>query len=184
MLKHLAAIRHIRWWEDAAAGSPVKDLVRIFKDMRVRFQGLKPLSVWAIEFLCHFCMVHTANRQTLPMGPTFLRVLQLLAAGVFLPGSIGLADPCDIPSNFLSNITFEEMDSLCSTAQTLVRVISHGGHARVMGTSPENIDVTVTPTYYMVDGERVVVTPLDKAYDPTLMTTQKPAGQEAKAAAH
>lgn len=28
-----------------------QDLVRVFKDMRIRYQGLKALNVWAIEFL-------------------------------------------------------------------------------------------------------------------------------------
>lgn len=48
---NMAAIRHSRWFEENATQSSVKVLVRIFKDMKKRYEGFQGLSVWAIELL-------------------------------------------------------------------------------------------------------------------------------------
>lgn len=60
----------------------------------------------------------------------FRRSLQLLAAGVFLPGAVGVIDPCESGQvRAHSVLTLEEQDLLCSTAQTLLRTLAHGNVA-------------------------------------------------------
>ena len=55
------------------------------------------------------------------------RSLQLLSSGIFLPGAVGVIDPCEsghVRSH--SVLGLEEQDLLCLTAQTLLRCLAHG----------------------------------------------------------
>ena len=57
----------------------------------------------------------------------YRRALQLLAAGCFLPGSVGIVDPCESGQiRAHSVLGLEEQDLLCSTAQTILRALAHG----------------------------------------------------------
>lgn len=124
--------------------------------MRTRIKGLEPLSPWMIDLLAHFSVLNTPNRQALPVNLAFRRVIQLLAAGFFLPGSCGKSLPCNLalllafPNDGLSLsgildpcevgairvhmvMTMEQEDMLCVTAQNLLRVLSHGGYNSILG---------------------------------------------------
>ncbi len=51
VMRHLAAIRHARWFDENANHTTVKVLVRLLKDMRRRFPGFKVLNVWMVQML-------------------------------------------------------------------------------------------------------------------------------------
>jgi len=157
----LAAIRHCRWFEEHASHSSIKVLVRLLKDMTKRFDGFKALTPWIIDLLAHHCVMTTTTRQPLPVNEAFRRCLRLLSAGFFLPGSAGIVDPCETGHVRVHTVmSLEQQDRVCYTAQTLLRVLSHGGYKKVIGI--EN-DPCIT-THVSILGD-VVVTPSDPAYE-------------------
>uniref|UniRef100_A0A915DXX9 DZF domain-containing protein n=1 Tax=Ditylenchus dipsaci TaxID=166011 RepID=A0A915DXX9_9BILA len=144
---NMATIRHARWFEEHATHSSVKLLIRILKDIKKRFDGFKNLNIWCIELLSHYCVMHTRNRSPLPLASAFKRFFQILATGMLLPTSPSLVDP--------------DMDNICSTAQTLLRVILHGGAEQVLGMDAKSV---VNVASELTVWNNVVVTPLEKAY--------------------
>ncbi|KFQ03900.1 Interleukin enhancer-binding factor 2, partial [Leptosomus discolor] len=130
----LAAIRHARWFEENASQSTVKVLIRLLKDLRIRFPGFEPLTPWILDLLGHYAVMNNPTRQPLALNIAYRRCLQILAAGLFLPGSVGITDPCE-SGNFRVHtvMTLEQQDMVCYTAQTLVRILSHGGYRKILG---------------------------------------------------
>lgn len=157
---HLAAVRHSRWFEGNAHHSSIKVLIRLLRDLRKRFDGLEPLSPWMLDLLAHNAILNNPGRQALPINVAYRRCLQLLAAGLFLPGSASINDPCEASNMRVHTaMTLEQLDQVCLTAQTLLRVLAHGGYKRILeGNSP---DITSDTSVW----EDVVVSPLDKAYE-------------------
>ncbi|MED6240319.1 Interleukin enhancer-binding factor 2, partial [Ataeniobius toweri] len=82
----------------------------------------------------HSAVMNNPSRQPLSLNVAYRRCLQMLAAGLFLPGSVGITDPCE-SGNFRVHtvMTLEQQDMVCFTAQTLVRVLSHGGYRKILG---------------------------------------------------
>lgn len=73
------------------------------------------------------------NKQTLPIQIAYRRVIQLLAGGLFLPGSAGIIDPCESGNVRIQTLlSLEQQDTLCMTAQHLVRIMAHGGFIAVL----------------------------------------------------
>ncbi|XP_072864468.1 interleukin enhancer-binding factor 2 isoform X3 [Chlorocebus sabaeus] len=99
----LAAIRHARWFEENASQSTVKVLIRLLKDLRIRFPGFEPLTPWILDLL----------------------------------------------------------DMVCYTAQTLVRILSHGGFRKILGQEGDASYLASEISTW--DG--VIVTPSEKAYE-------------------
>ncbi|KAM6365249.1 interleukin enhancer-binding factor 2 isoform 1-T1 [Pluvialis apricaria] len=206
----LAAIRHARWFEENASQSTVKVLIRLLKDLRIRFPGFEPLTPWILDllvsarggrccarracaslgsgikqilaapeqelrFLCfpliltpsfllqgHYAVMNNPTRQPLALNIAYRRCLQILAAGLFLPGSVGITDPCE-SGNFRVHtvMTLEQQDMVCYTAQTLVRILSHGGYRKILG---QEGDASYLASE-MSTWDGVIVTPSEKAYE-------------------
>ncbi|EDW84985.1 uncharacterized protein Dwil_GK12843 [Drosophila willistoni] len=131
---HLAAIRHTRWFEENAHHSSIKVLIRILKDLTKRFDAFSPLSPWMLDLIAHLAIMNNPSRQALPINLAFRRVFQLLAAGLFLPGSAGITDPTE-PGHIRVHtaMSLEQQDACCYTAQTLLRVLAHGGYKHILG---------------------------------------------------
>jgi len=161
---HLAAIRHSRWFEENAHHSSIKVLIRLLRDLRNRFEGFEPLSPWMMDLLSHYAIMNTPTRQALPINLAFRRCLQLLAAGLFMPGSAGIQDPCEQGNiRVHTAMTLEQQDVVCLTAQTLLRVLAHGGFKQILGFEGNS---SIATSMSVWDG--VVVSPLDKAYEKPL----------------
>jgi len=157
---HLAAIRHSRWFEENAHHSTIKVLIRLLRDLRGRFQGFEHLSTWMIDLLAHYSVMNNPTRQALPINVAFRRALQLLSAGIFLPGSAGISDPCE--NGMLrvhTALDFSQQDVVCLTAQTLLRVLTHGGYKQILGLEG---NASIATEMSVWDG--IVVSALEKAY--------------------
>ncbi|KAK0162693.1 hypothetical protein PV327_006449 [Microctonus hyperodae] len=158
---HLDAIRHSRWFEQNAHHSSIKILIRLLRDLRSRFEGFEPLSPWMLDLLAHNAIMNNPGRQALPINQSYRRVLQLLSSGLFLPGSAGISDPCEAGNiRVHTAMTLEQQDLVCLTAQTLLRVLAHGGYRPLLeGGNKLAVEMSVWPG-------GVVASPLDKAYEP------------------
>jgi len=154
-----SAVRHSRWFEENAQQPTIKTLIRLLHDLRKRFTGFQPLTPWMLDLLAHYAILNNPGRQALPLTQSYRRVLQLLSAGFFLPGSAGISDPCD-HVRIHTVMTLEEQDLVCLTAQTLLRVLSHGGYKQILGIEGNS---SIASEMSVWDG--VVVNPLERAYE-------------------
>ncbi|XP_011210163.1 interleukin enhancer-binding factor 2 homolog [Bactrocera dorsalis] len=161
MQAHLAAIRHTRWFEENAHHSSIKVLIRILKDLTRRFDAFAPLSPWMLDLIAHLSIMNNPSRQALPINLAFRRVFQLLSAGLFLPGSAGITDPCE-PGHIRVHtaMTLEQQDVCCLTAQTLLRVLAHGGYKHILG-----LEGNTSIVREMSVWNGVVVSPLEPVYE-------------------
>ncbi|EDW67990.1 interleukin enhancer-binding factor 2 homolog [Drosophila virilis] len=161
MQSHLAAIRHTRWFEENAHHSSIKVLIRILKDLTKRFEAFSPLSAWMLDLIAHLAIMNNPSRQALPINLAFRRVFQLLSAGLFLPGSAGITDPTE-PGHIRVHtaMTLEQQDVCCYTAQTLLRVLAHGGYKHILG-----LEGNTSIVREMSVWNGVVVSPLKPVYE-------------------
>jgi len=156
-----SAVRHSRWFEENSQQPTIRTLIRLLHDLRRRFQGFSPLTPWMLDLLAHYAILNNPSRSALSLTAAYRRILQLLSAGFFLPGSAGIADPCEGGNVRVHTVmTLEEQDQVCLTAQTLLRVLSHGGYKQILGIEGNSSIATDMSVW---DG--VVVSPLERAYE-------------------
>ncbi|KAF8386344.1 hypothetical protein PRIPAC_75486 [Pristionchus pacificus] len=177
--KNQAAIYHAKRFEGFSATPEIRPVIRVFKAMRRRFPGLEPINIWAFESLIQYCLITTPSGFSLSAGPAFKRVLSMLSAGIFLPGSSGLGDPVDARFRLCDQLGFDEMDTACSTAQTLLRILCNGGAAVLLGTADKIPDISVEVT----DLNGICVAPLEKAYVPPVGGGEEKNGEASMEAA-
>lgn len=162
--KHWQAISHSRWFEESANQPPVKVLIRILRDVCSRFEGLNSLTPWMVDVLAHYSVTYRKPQQLLPANAAFKRVLQLLAGGLFLPGSTSIQDPCDNGQPLHAGLTLMQQDAICMTAQTLLRILCYGdGYKVILGLEPDDIGITTQ----MSEWDGVVVAPSNPAFEVT-----------------
>ncbi|XP_053201725.1 interleukin enhancer-binding factor 2 homolog [Panonychus citri] len=161
--KHMSAIRHARWFEESANLTTVKVLIRVLRDVCNRFDGFAALSPWMIDVLAHYSVTFRHHQQLLPLNCAFKRVLQLLAGGSFLPGSTGIPDPCENGTTSLhAGLTLVQQDSICMTAQTLLRILCYGeGYKVILGLEPDVYGITNNMSVW----DSVVVAPSNAAFE-------------------
>ncbi|CAD6196090.1 unnamed protein product [Caenorhabditis auriculariae] len=163
------SIRHAKWFAEVNSQYHLRDLVRVLKDVRQRHVGLHPLSVWALELLSLYCVTSTQNRQPLSLGHAFRRIIQVIATGIFLHGAPPLVDPTN-PLRIAFDLTLPEMDVVCLTAHTLLRIMNSGprGFRAVVGLDSvyANEDLTKEPKIW--DG--VLIAPGQPVFSEECMT--------------
>lgn len=148
--RHMSSIRHVRWFEDSANLTTIKVLIRILRDTTTRFEGLLMLSPWMIDVLAHYSVMFRHSEQLLSLGAAFKRVFQLLSSGLFIPGSTGIPDPCENGAITLHTpLTNSQMDRLCMTCQTLLRVLSKpSGFNVILGFEPDLMGITKNESFW------------------------------------
>lgn len=142
------AVNHTKWMEDTGDHS-MRVLVRLLKDIRRRIFGLQSLSSRMIEILASFSISNESNKAkhlNVSLPNALLRALQLISSGLFLPGSAGVPDPTisDARVN-LNDLSFAEMDSVCRSAQAILRLLHLNAYREVLfetSNSPGLDDVT------------------------------------------
>lgn len=171
----LAGIRHARWAEENASHPNVKALIRILKDFRRRFLGFNYLSPWHLDLLAFYAVMQNPSNQPLSLPTAFRRVIQVLSAGLFLPGSAGFIDPCE-PNNrrVHSSIPLLQKDEICCAAQTICRIIGQNRYSVLFdvqrGTSPMSPESLASlanklPGLEVLPSETVYVEPTSTSID-------------------
>uniref|UniRef100_A0AC34Q7R6 DZF domain-containing protein n=1 Tax=Panagrolaimus sp. JU765 TaxID=591449 RepID=A0AC34Q7R6_9BILA len=159
--QNLAMIRHARWFTEYCNQLTSKVLIRCLKDMKRRAEGWEKFSVWHIELLSHYSIHQTLDRHPLPLSHAFKRFLQLLSTGILLPGSPSLSDPCEKMFTLNECYDDETADAICASAQTMLRVLCHGGINTILGNDPKGVDITTDISIW----NGVIVTPLERVFD-------------------
>lgn len=162
-MQSLNSVKHARWFEENAANPTIRAIIRLMRDLQIRFEGLQPLTPWIIDLLSWYATMKNPKREALPLPVAFKRVFQLLSAGFFLPGSAGIIDPCEhSPSRVHTTMTLDQQDQVCYTFQTLLRILAHKGGLRQILGLEGNADIATAPSVWA----GVVVIPSSKAYEP------------------
>ncbi|KAF6199582.1 hypothetical protein GE061_007608 [Apolygus lucorum] len=170
--KHLSAIRHSRWFEENAQHTTVKVLIRLLRDLRNRYKGFEPLNPWMLDLLAHSSIMNNPSRQALPVNVAFRRVLQLLASGLFLPGSSSIADPFETNNIRIHTLlTLEQQDVVCLTAQTLIRILAVAGFKPIL----EGDSSLITESS---EWNGILISSLDKAYEKPVESSKDGDGED------
>jgi len=160
--KAVEAVKHANWFEIEASDNTIRALVRIMKDIKSRYKEYDPLNPWMLDLIAHHAVLSNPTGESVPLPKAFRRLLQILACGIFLPGSVGLTDPCASgPYRIHTTLTLEEQDQICMISQTLLRALAHGAIKRILALEEDDPisdvlllgDVVVTPSERVFHGQ-------------------------------
>ncbi|XP_014221179.1 zinc finger RNA-binding protein isoform X1 [Trichogramma pretiosum] len=132
-LEALAALRHAKWFQArATALHSCVMVIRIMRDLCNRVPTWGPLNPWALELLTEK-VLSTAGVPLSP-GAALRRLLECVAGGIILPGSPGLADPCEKdPVDAIGNITPQQREDITASAQHALRLVAFRQIHKVLG---------------------------------------------------
>lgn len=150
------SIKHVCWLRQKCSKETLI-LIRLFKDIRRRFKGFEHFNPWMMEVLLHYCsMVPNNLSSVVQLNDAFLRAFQLLSAGILLPGIIllyyfslrkrkfskkfsffsdskSILDPLEMRETPIQKyISSYNLDRICCTAQTLLRVMNYTNGLKVV----------------------------------------------------
>lgn len=129
----LRMVRHVRWFDEHVRHAGIRQLIRLIKDLKCREEAFQALNPWHLELLCHCASVPLHGGDIMPVAQSYKRVFQLLSAGLFLPGSIGIPDPCEEEEEGIHTMmTSSEQDQLAGVAQMMLRMLHHGAVQQVL----------------------------------------------------
>lgn len=147
--KNLVAINHVKWFEDNVKSNDIKNLIRLFKDVCLRFKEFSLFSPWMIIVLCHYSMTRTKNGHHLPIHIAFKRIFQLLSSGIFLPYSSGIIDPCEPKMPIHGKLSVYDQETITRHAQSLLRLLNYrSGYKYLFGLETKGVDVIESVTYW------------------------------------
>ncbi|CAI8043212.1 Interleukin enhancer-binding factor 2 homolog [Geodia barretti] len=131
----LRMIRHCRWWEEHTAHlKNARNLARLLKDLCRHVPGLRLLDPWHIELLSNCAVIPLVGDEPLSLVDSFKRVWQLLSAGLFLPGSIGIPDPCEeTDAGVHESLPIWAMDELTRNSQMILQMLHFGAYQEILG---------------------------------------------------
>ncbi|PIC28665.1 hypothetical protein B9Z55_020504 [Caenorhabditis nigoni] len=165
--------RHTSWFAAQANSlseenvQEYRALIRVLKDTRSRYSDFQHLSIWSLQYLAHYCLFKGPSRQKVNLGTAFRRFFELIAAGIFLPKAASLVDET-APNHCIGfDLTFQQRDSICQGAQTLVRIFATGndGYRTILGTHGTAADLTQTASTW----KGIEIRPALDAYKPGCM---------------
>ncbi|XP_058792021.1 zinc finger RNA-binding protein isoform X1 [Phymastichus coffea] len=132
-LEALAALRHAKWFQARATSlQSCVMIIRIMRDLCNRVPTWGPLNPWALELLTEK-VLSTAGVPLSP-GAALRRLLECVAGGILLPGSPGLADPCEKdPVDAIGNMTVQQREDITASAQHALRLVAFRQIHKVLG---------------------------------------------------
>jgi zinc finger RNA-binding protein len=132
-LNSLAELRHAKWFQARAAGRQYCVMViRILRDLCQRIPTWCPIPQFALELMVEKVL----GSVMLPLSPgdALRRVFEALAAGLLLPDSPGLLDPCEKePCDAAVVLTAQQRCDVTASAQHALRMIAFRQIFKVLG---------------------------------------------------
>ena len=124
-LTGLAELRRAKWFSAMATPLPsCVETIRVMKDKASRDAVWAGLGDWPLQLLVERALFSAGF--ALSPSKSVLRVLEVLASGLILPGGPGLQDPCERDEvDVFGHLSPQQREDLTRAAQTEVRHIHY-----------------------------------------------------------
>ena len=101
------------------------------------------MNVWHLELVCHCAVIPLDNGAPFTLPVAFRRILQLLSAGLFLPGALSIPDHCENDqAGIQSMYTPEDQDEITRTSQIILRLLHQGRIEDILAIDGASVDLT------------------------------------------